>query len=557
MAGTPRAADTGDKPGRVAVRRKDSLRIGIVGAGFAGIGLAARLRRAGFTNVVLFERGDRPGGTWRDNTYPGAACDVPSHLYSYSFAPKYDWQSRYSGQPEILSYIEGVARQFGVTPAIRFGRAVTRAVFDERDATWEIETSGGRREIVDVFVPAVGQLSLPSIPACAGLDTFRGVRFHSARWDHSVPVEDRRIAVIGSAASAVQIVPELAKSAARLFVFQRTPNWVIPRFDWRYSRLRKALFRYLPGYRAMTRASIYLSQEALFRALRTGTVANRLMKQLALWHLGCQVADPTLRAKLTPDYTFGCKRVLLSDDYFPSFSRPNVELVTDPIAGFDAAGIRTADGKRRDVDVAVFATGFDVRNCLRPVAIVGRGGLDLQQRWSAGPEAFRGITVPDFPNMFILYGPNTNLGHNSILFMFECQFAYIVNCLRRLVSRNLRTLEVRPEVSARFNATLRHELAGTVWTTGCGNWYGQAGRITANWSGSTLRYWWETRQVDFRDFVEHRDAAEAPPALPGHRHHPVAAGTNGPAQSAATSDTGSLRPARRRQHEGGDDQDGE
>jgi cation diffusion facilitator CzcD-associated flavoprotein CzcO len=512
-------------PGRSAKRTKKTLRIGIVGAGFSGIGLAARLRQAGFASVVLFERAERPGGTWRDNTYPGAACDVPSHLYSFSFAPKTDWQNHYSAQPEILSYIEAVAQRNGVTPSIRFGQAVTRATFDERDATWTVETTGGDREVVDVFVPAMGQLSQPSVPVFAGLDTFRGAGFHSARWDHAVPLKDKRIAIIGSAASAVQIVPELAKVAARLFVFQRTPNWVIPRLDRPYSALRKALFRYLPGYRLLTRASIYLSHEVLFQALKTGTVMNRLMRGYATRHLGRQVGDPALRAKLLPTFELGCKRVLISDDYFPCFNLPNVELATDPIDHFEATGIRTSDGRLRDVDVAVFATGFDVRNCLRPVEIVGRNGLDLQKSWAAaGPEAYRGMLVPEFPNMFILYGPGTNLGHNSILFMLECQFDYIVRCLNRLVSRNLLALAVAPEAMARFNTRLRGDLARTVWTAGCNNWYGQDGRITANWGGPTLRYWRQTRRVDFRDFIERY---RPPEYLSGSRHHPAVAGLNG------------------------------
>jgi cation diffusion facilitator CzcD-associated flavoprotein CzcO len=520
-------ADDRPRSDRHPGRRKDTLRIGIVGAGFAGIGLATRLRQAGFRNVVLFERADRPGGTWRDNTYPGAACDVPSHLYSFSFAAKSDWQSRYSGQPEILAYIEGVARRYGVTPAIRFGQAVTQATYDDRDATWTVETAGGAREVVDVFVPAVGQLSQPSVPAFSGFDAFGGRSFHSARWNHAVPLANKRIAVIGSAASAVQIVPELAKVAARLFVFQRTPNWVIPRLDWRYSRLRKAFFRHVPGYRLLTRASIYFTQEALFKALKTGSVMNRLMRWFASCHMRRQVADPDLHAKLQPDFELGCKRVLLSDDYFPCFNLANVELVTDSIACFETTGIRTADGQLRDVDVAVFATGFDVRHCLRPVAIVGREGADLQKRWAAGPEAYRGMLVPAFPNMFILYGPGTNLGHNSILFMFECQFSYIVRCLNRLVSRNLLALEVTSEAMARFNKRLKNDLAGTVWTTGCGNWYGQDGRITANWGGSTLRYWWETRRVDFRDFQERRSTSEEHLNLPGTRRDPAVAATNG------------------------------
>ncbi len=481
-----------------------SLRVGIIGAGFAGVGLASRLLRAGHRDVVVFEKAERLGGTWRDNTYPGAACDVPSHLYSFSFAPKADWGHRYGRQAEILAYLEDLARRSGVAPLIRFGAAVRRAVFDEADSTWAVETSRGDRVVVDALVTAVGQLSIPSLPQIEGRDRFAGASFHSAAWDHSVPLGGKRIAVVGSAASAVQIVPELAKVAARLTVFQRTPNWVIPRLDWRYCAAERLLFRYLPFYRRLTRATFYALQESLYRALRTGSTLNRLMKQLALRHLRRQVRDPAVRARLTPRYVLGCKRVLLSDDYLPCFNRPNVELVTDRIACFEPAGIRTADGTSRAFDVVVFATGFDTRNTLRPIEIRGRGGIDLRERWATGPEAYRGIAVPGFPNLFLLYGPNTNLGHNSILFMFECQFGYVLQCLDRMVAHDLCALEVAPEPAARFNRVVQKELAATVWTTGCGSWYGPDGRITANWFGSTVRYWRETRRVDFSHFLEQR-----------------------------------------------------
>jgi cation diffusion facilitator CzcD-associated flavoprotein CzcO len=483
-------------------RDKASLRIGIVGAGFAGIGLAIQLRKAGYSKLVLFEKADRLGGTWRDNTYPGAACDVPSHLYSFSFAPKCDWQSRFASQGEILAYLEVVAARFGVTSFIRFSTAIRRAIFDEVTGTWTVDDSRGACHVFDVFVTAVGQLSIPSVPRFKGIDDFAGARFHSANWDHSVPLQGKRIAVIGSAASAVQIVPELTKLASHLTVFQRTPNWVIPRWNWRYSARSEALFRRLPLCRFLTRASIYWFQESLFGALRTGSTLNRIFKGIALWHLRRQVSDPRLRAMLRPQFELGCKRVLLSDDYFPCFSQPHVELVVEPIERFVPYGIQTVDGRERPFDVVVFATGFDVRSCLRPVEVRGRGGLDLQERWSQSPEAYRGVAVPEFPNLFILYGPNTNLGHNSILFMLECQFRYVVECLDRIVTRNLRTLEVSAGAATRYNREMQKQLAGLVWNTGCGNWYGENGRISANWSGSTFRYWRETRHVHFRHFIE-------------------------------------------------------
>jgi cation diffusion facilitator CzcD-associated flavoprotein CzcO len=490
-------------------RDRKSLRIGIIGAGFAGIGLAARLLQAGYSNIVIFERAPSLGGTWRDNTYPGAACDVPSHLYSFSFAPKSDWHNRYARQYEIHSYMQDLASRFGVEPLLRCGRSVEQAVFNDVDGTWLVTTSRAERETFDVLVTAVGQLSVPSVPKFAGLERFDRPTFHSAAWDHSVPLAGKRIAVVGSAASATQIVPELAKVASRVIVYQRTPNWIIPRWDRPYGAIDRALCRYVPLYRKMVRACIYLRQEALFQALRTGSALNRTMQRVSRWHIRRQVRDAILRDKLTPRYTFGCKRVLLSDDYLPSFNLPTVELVTERIAGFEPGAIRTMDGTCRPCDAVVFATGFDTRNTLSGIDIRGCDGARLSDCWSHGPAAYLGVAVPKFPNFFLLYGPNTNLGHNSILFMFECQFDFIMQCLDRLVARGVMALEVSAEACASYNRDLQAKLAGSVWVTGCGNWYGDGERITANWPGSTIRYRYETRHVNFHHFVEHRFGSDA------------------------------------------------
>ena len=482
-------------------RRRASLRIALVGAGFAGIGAAVVLRRAGFTDVTVFERGQGVGGTWRENTYPGAACDVPSHLYSFSFAPKHDWSFRYARQPEILAYLEDVTDRFDLRRHIRFGVCVTSAVYDERDCTWHVHGSDDSVGVFDVFLPAVGQLSTPSIPAFAGLQSFQGAAFHAARWDHSAAHAGKRVAVVGSAASAVQIVPELARSCTRLSVFQRTPNWIAPRMDHGYGPRHTTLLRHLPGYRRLTRAAVYAYQEGLFGAFRTGSRRNDWFTKLARWHLARQVPDPALRAKLTPDYTLGCKRLLLSDDYLPAFSRPNVELVTEAIDRFTPEGIRTRNGIERALDVVVFATGFDVRNCLAPVQVTGRGGLALREAWADGPHAYHGVASPGFPNMFFLYGPNTNLGHSSIVFMLECQFRYVARCLAEMVARGAASFEVRDAACRSYNDALYARLDKTVWATGCGNWYGQDGKITANWSGSTTAFWRQMRRPRMEDFV--------------------------------------------------------
>jgi cation diffusion facilitator CzcD-associated flavoprotein CzcO len=484
-------------------RTRAGLRIAIVGAGFAGIGLAVQLKRAGFATVTVFEKSARVGGTWRDNTYPGAACDVQSHLYSYSFAPRTDWSEKFSGQAEILEYIEGVARDFGVLGMVRLNTAVTAARYDAARAVWCIATSDGETREFDIFVPAVGQLSRPAIPDFPGRGDFAGAAFHSACWDHTVELPGKRVALVGSAASAVQILPELAKICGQVDVYQRTPSWIVPRNNGRYAAWRKTLFRHLPFYRQALRLYLYLYGEFLYDAFRTGSWRNRLFKSAALKHLRAQVSDPVLRAKLTPAYELGCKRILFSDDYLPAFGLPHVTLVTTAIGRIEAGGIRTRDDVLHAADVIVFATGFDVRNCLAPIHIAGAGGAELQGLWENGPYAYRGVAVPGFPNLFMLYGPNTNLGHNSIIVMLEAQFSYILQCLEHMVARNLSALEVSPAACRAWNDEVQRELGQMVWSTGCGSWYESlGGRITANWFGSTLEYRRRMKAPVFGDYLE-------------------------------------------------------
>jgi len=473
-----------------------NLRVGIIGAGFGGVGLAILLKRAGYRAITIFERGARVGGTWRDNSYPGAACDVPSHLYSFSFAPKADWSDHYSPQEEILSYIETTARDFGVSELVRLNCGVTSAVFDEARNVWAVQSAGGEDFEVDILVSAVGQLSQPVIPEFPGRAEFAGVQFHAARWDHSVALAGKKIAVVGAAASAIQIVPALAGVASELTIFQRTPNWIIPRNNRRYSALARAAMGGLA-----VRLGLWLRQEFLFGAFRTGSWRNRWVKKMALKNLSDQVPDTALRAALTPQYELGCKRLLVSDDYYPSFSKPAVTLVTSGISRFEAEGIRTADGVLHPADVCVFATGFDVRNCLAPIHITGAGGVDLQEAWRDGPQAYWGVALPGFPNFFMEYGPNTNLGHSSIILMLEAQARYIVKCLDHMVAKGAARIEVSEGANSRFNTWLQQDLAGTVWTTGCGNWYGQEGKITANWGRNTWEYIKGMREPVFGDFV--------------------------------------------------------
>lgn len=487
------------------------MRIAIIGAGFAGIGQAVLLKQAGLADITLFERAPSLGGTWRDNAYPGAACDVPSHLYSFSFAPNPHWSARYASQAEILAYLAGVADRFGITPHIRLNTPVRRAAL-AADLTWRIELDDGLSERFDIVITAVGQLSQPATPPFPGLETFAGDAFHSARWNPSVPLAGRRVALIGAAASAVQIAPELAPLAAQLTVFQRTPNWIIPRFQGTYGTRRRALFARTPGLRRAFRFWLWQYQEWLWGAFRAGSRRNALLQRLARWHLRRQVTDPAIREQLTPAYTLGCKRLLVSDDYLPVFNRANVRLVTDPIAGFEPAGIRTQDGALHPADVAIFATGFDVRHCLTAIAITGRDGATLAERWRDGPAAFAGIAVPDFPNLFLLYGPGTNLGHSSIILMLEAQARAIVRLLHQMRARGVAALEIAPESYRAYDARLQQALERMVWNTGCTNWYGEGGRISTNWSGSTLDYIRMMRRLDSAAFIGLRQSSSSTPS---------------------------------------------
>jgi cation diffusion facilitator CzcD-associated flavoprotein CzcO len=476
-------------------------RIAILGAGASGLCMAMSLKKAGIDSFTVFEKSDGVGGTWRDNTYPGAGCDVPSHLYSFSFAPNPDWSHAYSLQPEILAYLERCARDFDILPHCRFRTELESAVFDEEAGLWRLRTTEGEEIAVEVLVSGVGQLNRPSYPRLLGLDSFRARAFHSARWDHGCDLTGKRVAVIGNGASALQFIPRIAPKVEKLYVFQRSNNWVVPRMDRPYTEREKRWFRRSNAFRLLHRGLIYLLLENNFHAFRPGTYWARFMERRARAHLAAQVPDPVLREKLTPDFPIGCKRILIGDDYYPALVRGNVEVVTEPIARVSADSIVTTDARDRPVDAIIHATGFVTTSFLAPMRIVGRGGLRLEEAWKEGAEAYLGVAVAGFPNFFLLYGPNTNLGHNSIIFMIECQVRYVTRCIRRLAEKRLRWLDVRPAAMRRFNEKLQRGLARSVWATGCTSWYKtDSGRITNNWSDFALRYWWKTRRPEFSAF---------------------------------------------------------
>jgi len=492
----------------------DGQTIAILGSGAAGLCMAMRLKQHGVHSFTLFEKGHHVGGTWRDNTYPGAGCDIPSHLYSFSFEPKLDWSRVYARQPEIQTYLERCAQKYDLLPHVRFGAAVESACWDERRAVWRIKLSNGCESTASVLVSGVGQLNRPHLPILPGLDDFRGTQFHSARWNHEHDLTGRRVAVIGNAASAIQFIPPVAEKAANVSIFQRSANWILPRNDRPYPGWQRWMFQHVPFTARLTRAAHFVKQELCFAMLQRDRWLARQVARRARRHLRNQVADPRLRALLTPKDPLGCKRVLISDDYYQAVSRPNVEVVTAPIQRVQSDGLLTDDGQFHSVDTLIFATGFEATRFLAPIEIVGRGGRSLTEAWKHGAEAYLGVAAAGFPNLFFLYGPNTNLGHNSILFMIECQVNYVLQCLDLLDQKRLPWMDVRPDAQAQFNERLQADLGASVWQGGCSSWYKTAsGKITNNWSSLALAYWWRTLQPDIAAFTTSAETA-IPRAIP-------------------------------------------
>ncbi len=473
----------------------------IIGAGFGGLTAAIKLKEAGFTNLVVLEKGDRIGGTWRDNTYPGACCDVPSRLYSLSFALNPDWSRAYSPQPEIRAYMERVAEQFGVTPLFRFNTEVEKAAWDEAAARWVVTLKGGETLSAPVLVSGLGQLNKPGYAGIPGREAFKGDSWHSARWRHDVDLKGKTVGCIGAGASAIQYIPEIAKEAGKVVIFQRTPNYIVPRLDKPFSAFEKWLFRTFPATDRALRWFTWKMMDLRFQAFKTGTKSAENFRKLALKYLDDTIADPVLKAKLTPDYPIGCKRILVSDDYYQALARDNVELVTEAVKEITPAGVRTADGAEHACDVLVYGTGFITTDFIAPIEIAGAGGRTLAEAWKDGAEAYLGVTVSGFPNLFLLYGPNTNLGHNSIIVMIEAQVDYVVQAMQALKARGARALDVKPAAYARFNAQLQADLAQTAWAGSCSSWYKTAsGKITNNWSGDTNTYRALMRQPALEDY---------------------------------------------------------
>jgi cation diffusion facilitator CzcD-associated flavoprotein CzcO len=444
--------------------------IAVVGGGFGGIGAAVMLRRAGYEDVAVFERGERVGGVWHHNSYPGLACDVPSHLYEFSFAPNPRWSRRYAPQAEIQAYLEDVARRHGVLDRIRTGTEVTSASWDEERSRWVLETSAGTHE-ADVLVTACGQLSVPSVPPIPGLDGFEGPKFHTAQWDHAVDLAGKRVAMVGTGCSAIQVTPAIQPIVEKVDVYQRSPGWTIPKMDFEYSERAKRLFERFPVLQRLDRAAVFAFMEAGAAGMTSRRWLLGAFRAAGRRQISKGIADPQLRAKVTPSDEIGCKRIMLTDEWYPTLTRPNVELVTDRIAEVTANAIRTEDGTERPTDVLVLATGFKTHGFVAPMAITGAQGRTLAQEWVQVPRAYLGMSVPGFPNMFLLYGPNTNGGTGSVVYTIEAGIRHVISALGELERARARRIELRRETAEAFDRELRAALAGTVWHTGCTSWY--------------------------------------------------------------------------------------
>ncbi|MFP6849512.1 MAG: NAD(P)/FAD-dependent oxidoreductase [Pseudomonas sp.] len=478
-----------------------SLRVLIIGSGFGGLGMAIQLQKAGIEDFLLLEKAADVGGTWRDNSYPGAACDVPSHLYSFSFEAKTDWSRKFAPQAEIHAYMLHCVAKYQLRPRIRCNAEVASALFDAEAALWRVSLSNGEELCAEVLISACGQLNQPAYPALPGIEHFSGEAFHSARWRHDLDLSGKRVAVIGTGASAIQFVPQIQPKVAELKLFQRSPAYVLAKPDRAYRPWELALMRRLPWLQRLDRGLKYIQHEVRGLAFISMPWLMKLFRFSFERHLNQHISNPQLRAQLQPDYPMGCKRILISNDYLPALAQPNVTVISEAINRVSETAIITADGREHPCDVLIYGTGFAATDFLAPMQIRGLGGQELNQAWRDGAEAYKGISVSGFPNLFILYGPNTNLGHNSIIYMLESQFRYVLGCIDLLRQQGARYLDVKATVQQGYNQHIQASSHRTIWEQGCASWYKTAsGKNTNNWPGYTFTYRQQTRAPEVNDY---------------------------------------------------------
>ncbi|TQK45098.1 cation diffusion facilitator CzcD-associated flavoprotein CzcO [Streptomyces sp. SLBN-118] len=482
--------------------RHEHVRVAVIGSGFGGLGAAVRLRREGITDFVVLERAGSVGGTWRDNSYPGCACDVPSHLYSFSFAPNPDWPRTFSGQEHIRAYLEHVADTFRLRSHMRLDHEVLMMRWDGDRLRWEIQTSKGTLT-ADVVVSATGPLSDPKVPGIAGLADFPGKVFHSSRWDHDYDLRGKRVAMIGTGASAIQIVPAIQPQAGRLTLFQRTPPWVLPRMDRKISGIERWLHRQLPFTGTARRGLLWGIRELQVSAFTKRPNELGLIESLAKANMAKSIKDPAMRARLTPSYRIGCKRILLSSDYYPALAQPNVDVVASELSEVRGSTVVAADGTEAEVDAIIFGTGFHVTDLPIAERVVGADGITLAESWKDGMQSLRGATAAGFPNWMTIIGANTGLGNSSMILMIESQLSYMADYMRLLTVLGGRAaLAARPSAVAAWNRRVQERMERTVWKTGgCNSWYLDAnGRNTTLWPGTTGEFRRETRHVDLAEY---------------------------------------------------------
>ena len=475
----------------------------VVGAGFSGLCMGIKLLEAGMKSFLIIEKSCEIGGTWWDNRYPGCACDIPSHLYSFSFAPSTEWTRMYPGQQEIHDYLKRCVERYGLAPYLRLNTRFQEAIWDESEGAWNVTTGDGMQIRACVLVSGMGALHVPRYPELPGLECFSGPAFHSSAWDYNVDLDGKNVAVVGTGASAIQFVPQIAPRVGQLHLFQRTPPWMVPRLDFAFSEKWRHRFRTIPITRWALRQFIFWRQEVRVLGFLGNETFRKMVEAIALRHMGRKIKDPKLRAALTPKYQLGCKRVLVSDDYYPTLNRSNVELVTEGIAEVREHSIVTRDGVERPVDVLIYGTGFRATEPLIGCRVVGKGGVEIHDAWGKRMTAYLGVTVNGFPNFFILLGPNTGLGHNSVVLMIEAQVRYTMNCLNLMKRKKQRVLEVRPQIQQSFVEEIYRRMAGTVWQSGgCHSWYQDqnTGEITTLWPGSVVSYLRRMRSISASDY---------------------------------------------------------
>jgi cyclohexanone monooxygenase len=479
-----------------------SLSVGIIGAGPGGLALGIFLRKAGFRDFTIFDREDGVGGTWRINTYPGLACDVKSHLYSYSFDLNANWSRLWSGQREILEYFERCAQRYELGPNLKLHTEIVSARWDLDSTTWQLTTATGERYTFDVVVSAVGLFTQPVLPDLAEEEEFTGTLMHTARWDHSVDLRDARVAVLGTGSTASQLIPAVAKEAKKVYSVQRSPTWILPKPDRSYTDREKWLFGHVPFAKKFYRTRLWLRSESNISVIENGSDKTQEFKGIALRALESTVADEELRRRLTPDHPFGCKRLVFATDYLQTLTQPHVEVVSSPARSLRSRSLVTADGTELDIDVVLCATGYSAADYLGQINVVGEGGISLREKWRDGAYAYLGMAVPDFPNFFTLYGPNTNVGSNSVIFMLEAQARYIVRALKHMRRKRKAYMAVRPKAMADFIAKIDGWMEGTVWLTRCSNYFrAPNGRVVTQWPRSARAFWGMTRRFKPADYT--------------------------------------------------------